>query len=78
MNKEDIEIEAALYEDACYNLSIQQHFIDGADWAKYEIIDNTCNWLRKYLIDYVSFDHLNGIDIEYDNLVNSLKQAMEE
>lgn len=33
MTKEDIEIEACLYEDGCHNPSIQDHFVDGAEWA---------------------------------------------
>lgn len=78
MSKEDIEIEAALYEDACHTPSIQQHFIDGANWAKHETVDKACDWLMEHVLDYVSFDHLNGIDIEYDELTSNLKKAMED
>lgn len=41
-------------------------------------IEKACDWLTEHVLDYVSFDHLNGIDIEYDNLINDLKKTMEE
>lgn len=49
MTKEDIEIQAALYEDSCHNPSVQQHFIDGAEWAKEELIITVYHSLEKVL-----------------------------
>ena len=37
MTKENIETQAALYEDSCHTSSTQKHFCDGAEWAKQEL-----------------------------------------
>lgn len=42
MTKEDIEIRACLYEDGCHNPSIQDHFADGAEWARKQMLEQAC------------------------------------
>lgn len=38
-----------------------------------ETIDKACEWLRENIANYVSFDYMCGIDIEYDKIINDLK-----
>ncbi|MDO4803077.1 MAG: hypothetical protein Q4A15_13000 [Prevotellaceae bacterium] len=74
MSKEDIEIEAALYEDACHNPSIQQHFIDGANWAKCELIEKACKWLY----DQIDMGKGKSCRVFFiDTAVERLRKAME-
>ncbi|MBQ0073095.1 MAG: hypothetical protein KBT34_02750 [Prevotella sp.] len=35
-------------------------------------------WLEEHVMDYVSYDHLNGIDIDYSNITKGLRKALEE
>lgn len=49
MTKEDIHIQALLYEDECHNPSVQKHFEDGAEWAREETIKEASLWLSDFL-----------------------------
>lgn len=79
MTREDIEIEACLYEDGCHNPSAQKHFKDGAEWARQEIIDKACEWLKENVEKYL---YNSGGFEEYiprcGGLFTDFRKAMEE
>lgn len=75
MTKEDIEIQAALYEDSCHNPNIQTHFIEGAEWVKENIIDKTCEFLDKYAVQYT--EPIGG-DIDTYKMCEDLKKYVIE
>lgn len=70
MEKEDLEIQACLYEDSCHNPSIQAHFIDGAEWAEKKIIEKACELYKeeikqmKCLLNHFSKGAGELIDLE--------------
>lgn len=75
MTREDIEIEACLYEDGCHNPSVQKHFKDGAEWAKQELIDKACEWLRSR-IDYDNTGR--SCRVFFMDSIELFRKAMEE
>lgn len=79
MTKEDIEIQACLYEDGCHNPSIQDHFADGAKWAKEILLKEACEWLKenveKYLFNRGGFEEY--IPTCGDKLYTDFKKAMD-
>lgn len=70
MTQEDIEIEACLYEDACHNPSVQQHFIDGANWAKDKMIEKLCVYME-------NFNQGSRIQVDIDSWRKFLIDAVE-
>lgn len=49
--KEEIEIEACIFEDSCHNRSVQHHFLEGAECMRKLLIDKACEWFLSQ-IDY--------------------------
>lgn len=77
MTKEDIEIQACLYEDGCHNPSIQTHFIEGAQWAREEMMKKACDAYCKVCGHFAHKvpAHICRQDCYY---YMDFKQAMEE
>ena len=69
MTKEDIETQAALYEDSCHTSSTQKHFCDGAEWAKQELVNKAAEWI---------YNNQPTIGDSMRKYIEKFRQAMEE
>lgn len=54
------------------------YYLAGYYKGQQRMIDKACEWLENYIIDYVGYDHLNGIEIDYGQLISQFKKAMED
>lgn len=53
-------------------------YINGATEQRKHDIEKACEWIGENLIEFVDYDHLNGIDIDYGQLNKQFRKAMEE
>lgn len=65
-------------EEQWYSCGLRDGYIEGATEQRKRDIELFGEWLEEHVMDYVSYDHLNGIDIDYSNITKGLRKAMEE
>lgn len=75
--KEEIEIEACLFECGCHNSSVQHHFLEGAECMRKLLIEKACDAYCKVCGHFAHTvpTHICRQDCRY---YDDFKQAMEE
>lgn len=65
------------YTDSDIEAVATNSFLQGAAYQRGIDIKKGVEWLCDNIIEFVEFDHLNGIQIDYGQLNNEFRKAME-
>ena len=53
-------------------------FISGAEWADRTMIDKACEWMDRYIDNYLFVDMEDAPGIRREDFINDFRQAMKE
>lgn len=70
-------IENRLIPKKLHGLSIIC-YINGAIEQRKIDLNKACEWLGDNIMEFVEYDHLNGINIDYGQLNKQFRKVMEE
>lgn len=63
------------FADFARKMNVNSSFIAGAKWADKTMVENACEWLEEFTIDYVNDTKLGFYKKEF---IEDFKKAMEE